>query len=127
MSQGQVWKKDFEEEDEFQETPVISCEVMPLKLCQKLLLEVRLYSVVISTLILLHLVCQHKDVCLIFADYLCIYMHTHMRLSLRLTLRFPADVYLPDIRYIFFPRPLGKIRSTFDRSNVQICSYLQIK
>lgn len=53
-------KRDFEKEDEFQEIPVIWCEVMPPKFCQELLLKVRLFSFVMSPLIPFHLVCHHK-------------------------------------------------------------------
>lgn len=47
------------------------------EILSEVITEVRLHSFVISTLIPLHLVCQHKDVCLIFGDYLCIYTHTY--------------------------------------------------
>lgn len=51
----------------------LSCEVMPLKFHQELLLKVicRLSTLSLS------LVCHPKAACLIFADYVC--THTHMQ------------------------------------------------
>lgn len=42
-SSNKFEKRDFEEGDKFQEVPVNSCEVVPPKFCQELLLKVVLY------------------------------------------------------------------------------------